>query len=95
MCRKLLFFPAGFGCYAGYLAALFYAQAVCSSLAALESSSALWWRIALGFTHGVLCFADGNIENLLGKLHRIARTFGHEPSIAQAAAPILAYEISN
>jgi hypothetical protein len=42
-------------------------------------------RIALRLAHSVLSFADGDVENLLGKLDGIARTFGHETSIAQAA----------
>jgi hypothetical protein len=39
----------------------------------------------LGFAHGVFGFANSDVEYLLGKLDGIARTFGHEPSIAQAA----------
>jgi len=38
----------------------------------------------LGLANGVLRFANGNVEHLLGKLDGIARTFYHEPSIAQA-----------
>lgn len=41
--------------------------------------------MSLGFAHGIFGFANGDVENLLGKLDGIARTFGHEPSIAQAA----------
>ena len=39
----------------------------------------------LRFAHRILCFTDSNIEYLLRKLDGIARTFGHEASIAQAA----------
>ena len=41
----------------------------------------------LGFANGVLGFANGNVEYLLGKLDGIARTFGHEASMPQAALP--------
>jgi hypothetical protein len=44
--------------------------------------------MSLRFANGILSFTDGNIEHLLGELDGIARTFGHEPSIAQAASPI-------
>jgi hypothetical protein len=44
--------------------------------------------MALGFAHGVLSFPYGNVEYLLGKLGGIARTFGHEPSMPQAALAI-------
>jgi hypothetical protein len=39
----------------------------------------------LGLAYCVLRFTDGNVEHLLRKLDGIARTFGHEASIAQAA----------
>jgi hypothetical protein len=39
----------------------------------------------LGLAYRILSFTDGNIENLLGKLDGIARTFRHEPSMPQAA----------
>ena len=38
--------------------------------------------MALCFADGILSFADGDIEYLLGKLDRIARTFGHEKEYA-------------
>jgi hypothetical protein len=41
--------------------------------------------MALRFANRVLSLTDGNVENLLGKLDGIARTFSHEASIAQAA----------
>jgi len=44
--------------------------------------------LPLGFANRVLSFANGNVEYLLGKLDGIARTFGHETSIAQAAPSI-------
>jgi len=37
----------------------------------------------LGLTNGVLSFADGDVEHLLGKLDGITRTFGHEASMPQ------------
>jgi hypothetical protein len=39
--------------------------------------------MALRFAYGILSFANGNVEYLLGKLHRIAGTFGHEASMPQ------------
>ena len=36
----------------------------------------------LRFANRILSFAYCDVENLLGKLDGIARTFGHEPSIA-------------
>jgi hypothetical protein len=56
-----------------------------SSFAALKTactSSACW--LPLGFTNGILYFANSNIEYLLGKLGGITRTFGHETSIADS-----------
>ena len=38
----------------------------------------------LRFANGILSFANGNVEYLLGKLDGIARTFGHETSMPQA-----------
>ena len=46
----------------------------------------------LGFAYRILSFAYGNVENLLGKLDGIARTFGHEPSMPQAAVSFHATE---
>lgn len=39
--------------------------------------------MTLGFANRVLSCACGNIEDLLGKLDGIARTFGHEASMPQ------------
>jgi hypothetical protein len=36
----------------------------------------------LQFANRILSFADGNVEDLLGKLDGIAWTLRHEPSIA-------------
>jgi len=36
------------------------------------------------FADSVLSFANRNVENLLGKLDGITRTFGHEASMPQA-----------
>ena len=44
--------------------------------------------MALRFADGVLSFANGDVEYLLGKLDGIARTLRNEPSIAQAAPSI-------
>jgi hypothetical protein len=41
--------------------------------------------MAFRFARCILSFANGNIEYLLGKLDGIARTFGHEASMPQAA----------
>lgn len=58
-------------------------------LSALQSACpALTPRLPLGFAHSVLSFANGNVENLLGKLDGIARTFGHEASMPQTV-PLL------
>jgi hypothetical protein len=38
--------------------------------------------MSLGLTDGIFSFANGDVENLLRKLDGIARTFGHETSIA-------------
>jgi hypothetical protein len=69
---------------------------LCSGLTAFESACPSFtdW-LPFGFAYRILGFANGNVEYLLGKLDGIARTLRHEPSIAQAAPPILAYEISN
>jgi hypothetical protein len=37
--------------------------------------------MALRFAHGVLSFANGDVENLLGKLDGVAGTFSHESSM--------------
>src|ERR1700686_2851810 len=42
--------------------------------------------MALGFAHCILSLTNGNIENLLGELGEIARTFGHV-SILPHSAP--------
>lgn len=44
----------------------------------------------LRFANRVLSFANRNVENLLRKLDGIARTFGHETSMPQAAPSIYA-----
>lgn len=41
--------------------------------------------MTLGCANGIFSLAYGNVEYLLGKLDGIARTFGHEPSMPQAA----------
>ena len=41
--------------------------------------------MAFGIANRILNFANGNVEYLLGKLDGIARTFGHEASMPQAA----------
>jgi hypothetical protein len=51
--------------------------------------------MSLGLAYCILILADGNVENLLGKLDGIARTFRHEPSMPQAAPPIYPMKISN
>ena len=69
---------------------------LCSRLSALQAAYPfLADRLSLGFADGVLSFANGNVEYLLGKLDGIARTLRHERSIAQAAPVLLPYEISN
>lgn len=45
-------------------------------------------RLSFRLAHGIFGLADGNVEYLLGKLSDVARTFGHEPSMPQAAPPI-------
>jgi len=43
------------------------------------------WRIPLGFANRVLGFASGDVEDLLGELDGITRTFGHEASMPQVS----------
>jgi hypothetical protein len=40
--------------------------------------------MSLGIADGIFGFANGDVENLLCEFCGIARTFCHEPSIAQA-----------
>jgi hypothetical protein len=55
-----------------------------SSFSAFETACpSLTCGFPFGIANCILCFANGNIENLLGKLRGIARTFGHEASMPQ------------
>ncbi|MGA8312037.1 MAG: hypothetical protein WB755_18530 [Terriglobales bacterium] len=49
----------------------------------------------LRFADGVFGFASGDVEDLLGKLGGITRTFGHDASMPQARTAVPCYEISN
>jgi hypothetical protein len=69
--------------------ALFWSEMLCPSFTALESACpSLANGPSLRFANRILSFAYGNIEYLLGKLYGVARTFGHETSMPQAALPI-------
>jgi hypothetical protein len=47
---------------------------------AASATTAAFW-VAFRFAYCVLSFANGNVENLLGKLDGVAGTFGHESSM--------------
>lgn len=67
-----------------------------SGFSALQSACpSLTHRLPLGFADGVLSFANGNVEDLLGKLDGITRTFSHENEYATVRAAFTGYEISN
>jgi hypothetical protein len=44
--------------------------------------------LSFRLANAILSLANGDVEYLLSKLDGIARTFGHEASIAQAALTI-------
>jgi hypothetical protein len=49
----------------------------------------------LCFANRILCFANGDVEYLLGKLDGVAWTLRHEPEYRTGQAVILGYELSN
>lgn len=77
--------PASICRCAGNLASLFGSEALGSGSATFQPAHLMFGWMALRFAHCIVCFADGNVEYLFGKLGGIARTFGHGLSIAQPA----------
>jgi hypothetical protein len=80
---RFSFFPSSLSGQSRYVLALFRSEMLGSGFSALQSTSSAFtdW-FSLRFADCVLSFTYGDFENLLGKLDGIARTFGHETSIA-------------
>jgi hypothetical protein len=76
--------------------AFFGSETLRSSSSAFQSPrSSFTDGLPLGLAYGVLSFTNRNVENLLGKLNGIARTFGHETEYATLRAAVTGYENSN
>ena len=81
----LTLLPSCLCCCTRNIRSFFGGKAFRTSLTAFRSAFAFGGWMPLGFAHRVFGFANGDVENLFRKLSGIARTFGHEASIAHAA----------